>query len=284
MVREFARAKINLSLDLLGKRDDGYHEIETIMQTVELADTVELSEISSGIKLQVDSLENIPTDEKNLAWKAATAVSEYCGENFGVAINLTKKIPSAAGLAGGSSDAAAVIRGMNKLFNLKLAAEKLCEIGAKVGSDVPFCVIGGTCLATGRGEILTKLPDLKKFSVVLLKPRGEISTAWAFKTFDELPAEKIIHPPTQEIIKLFECGEYETAFTKCGNVFESVALKKFPAIDKYKEKMLAAGAKFAMMSGSGSTVFALAEDEFIAKKIASSVEGQGAQIFVTKIF
>ena len=284
MIQEFARAKINLSLDILGKREDGYHEVKMLMQTLELADVVELSEISAGIKLQVDSAENIPTDEKNLAYKAAVEVQNYCGENFCVAINLSKKIPAAAGLAGGSADAAAVIRGMNKLFNLKLSTAELCEIGARVGSDVPYCIVGGTCLAEGRGEILTKLPDFKKYFVVLLKPRGEISTAWSYKTFDELPAEKISHPPTQEIIKLLDLGEYESAFAKFKNVLELVALKKFPAIDRYKEKMFESGAKFAMMSGSGPTIFALADDEVTAKKIASSVEGQGAQIFITKIF
>ena len=289
MVQEFARAKINLTLDILRKREDGYHEVEMLMQTVELADAVELSKISAGIKLQVDAEkifggENIPDDEKNLAYKAAVAVQNYCGENFCVAINLTKKIPAAAGLAGGSADAAAVIRGMNKLFNLKLTVGEMCEIAAAVGSDVPFCIIGGTCLAAGRGEILTKLPDFKKYFVVLLKPRGEISTAWSYKTFDELPAEKISRPPTAEIIKLLDLGEYEKAFEKFQNVLEPVALKKFPAIERYKEKMLEAGAKFAMMSGSGPTIFALAEDEMTAKKIASSVEGQGLQIFITKIF
>ena len=257
MIQEFARAKINLSLDILGKREDGYHEVKMLMQTLELADVVELSEISAGIKLQVDAAENIPTDEKNLAYKAAVEVQNYCGENFCVAINLAKKIPAAAGLAGGSADAAAVIRGMNKLFNLKLSTAELCEIGARVGSDVPYCIVGGTCLAEGRGEILTKLPDFKKYFVVLLKPRGEISTAWSYKTFDELPAEKISHPPTQEIIKLLDLGEYESAFAKFKNVLELVALKKFPAIDRYKEKMFESGAKFAMMSGSGPTIFAL---------------------------
>ena len=284
MIQEFARAKINLTLDILGKREDGYHEVEMLMQSLELADVVELAEISSGVKLQVEGAEDIPVDEKNLAWKAALAVQSHCGKNFGVAINLQKKIPQAAGLGGGSSDAAAVIRGMNRLFNLRLSAEELCEIGAAVGSDVPFCVVGGTCLAKGRGEILTRLPDFKKFFVVLMKPRGEISTAWSYKTFDELPAEKISHPPTQEIVRLLDLDEYESAFAKFGNVLEPVALKKFPAIERYKEKMFECGAKFAMMTGSGPTVFALADDEVTAKKIASSLEGQGAKIFITKIF
>lgn len=288
MIQEFGRAKINLTLDILRGREDGYHEIESIMQTVGLADTVELSKIPDGIKLQMDASEIlggelIPVDEKNLAYKAAVAVCEYCGKNFGVAINLTKKIPAAAGLAGGSADAAAVIRGLNRLYNLRLSTEELCEIGAKIGSDISFCVVGGTCLAEGRGEILTRLPDLKKFSVVLMKPRGEIPTGWAYKTFDELPEEKIIRPPTKKIISLLETGEYEEAFSKFANVFEPVALKKFPAIEKYKQKMLESGAKVALMSGSGPTVFALAEKSD-AEKIAASVEGQGAQVFVTEIF
>ena len=283
MVQEFARAKINLTLDILGKREDNFHEVEMIMQSVELADTVEISEISQGIKLQADAEENIPADEKNLAWQAAVEVQKFCGKKFGVAINLTKKIPAAAGLAGGSSDAAAVIRGMNKLFNLKLNLNALCEIGAKVGSDVPFCIIGGTCLASGRGEIVTKLPDLKKMSVILIKPRGEISTAWAYKTFDELPEEKIFHPPTQEIIKLLDCGEYDSAFSKFTNVLEPVALKKFPVIEKIEEKLLNFGVKVAMMSGSGPTIFALADDS-IAEKIYKNIDLQGTQIFLTKTF
>ena len=133
---------------------------------------------------------------------------------------------------------------MNKLFDLNFNAEKLCEIGANIGSDVPFCVIGGTCLAKGRGEILTKLPAMKDFPVVLMKPRGEISTAWAYKTFDELPAEKISHPPTEKIISLLRQKNYEAAFKNFSNVLEPVALNKFPEIELYKKKMLAAGAKF----------------------------------------
>ena len=289
MVKEFARAKINLTLDILKKRADNFHEVEMIMQSLELADEVELEKISGEIKFSMNAEkiiggENIPVDEKNLAYRAVLELEKVCGKKFNVAVNLQKKIPAAAGLAGGSADAAAVLRGMNKLFDLNFNAEKLCEIGANIGSDVPFCVIGGTCLAKGRGEILTKLPAMKDFPVVLMKPRGEISTAWAYKTFDELPAEKISRPPTAEIIKLLDLGEYEKAFEKFQNVLEPVALKKFPAIERYKEKMLAAGAKFAMMSGSGPTIFALAEDEMTSKKIASSVEGQGLQIFITKIF
>ena len=183
MVKEIARAKINLTLDILGVRADGYHEVSMIMQTIELADELELEKISSGINLKMNAAgiiggENIPVDEKNLAWRAANEFQKFCGKDFGVEISLTKKIPVAAGLAGGSTDAAAVIRGMNRLYETNLTESELCKIGERVGSDVPFCIIGGTCLAEGRGEILTRLAPIKNFSVVLAKPHGEISTAY----------------------------------------------------------------------------------------------------------
>ncbi len=276
MIKEFARAKINLTLDILGTRADGFHEVEMIMQSVALADIVAL-EKNSGIELKVAGAENIPTDEKNLAYRAAVEVSKFCGKNLGVTINLTKKIPAAAGLAGGSSDAAAVIRGLNKLYDLNLSAAEMCEIGAKIGSDVPFCVIGGTCLAKGRGEILTPLKPMKKFSVILIKPRGEISTAWAYKTYDENPAA--IHPPTAEIIELLSTENYRAAFGKFSNVLEGVAVKKIPAIDIYKKFLIEHGVDVALMSGSGPTIFALT-DEATADRILTEIDV--AQIFITK--
>ncbi len=282
MLKEFARAKINLTLDITGIRADGYHEVSTIMQTIELADELTLKKIPRGVELSMDATkiiggENIPTDEKNLAWRAAVELQKSCGKNIGVSIDLVKKIPVAAGLAGGSADAAAVLRGMNRLYELNLTETELCEIGSRVGSDVPFCIVGGTCLAEGRGEILTRLNPIKNFSVVLAKPDGEISTAWAYKTYDENPATT--HPPNQEIISQLERGEFDAAFKNFSNVLENVAVKKIPAIADCKRKMLAAGAKVALMSGSGATVFALADDEF-ADKIAASVD---ALTFKTKI-
>ena len=285
MLREMARAKVNLTLDILGVRADGYHEVSMILQTIELADEVELKKISGGVSLSMDATgivggENIPTDEKNLAWKAATAFQKFCGKDLGVAIELVKKIPAAAGLAGGSADAAAVIRGMNRLYDLNLTENELCTIGERVGSDVPFCIIGGTCLAEGRGEILTRLAPVKKFNVVLAKPDGEISTAWAYKIYDANPAT--IHPPTEKIIAQLERGDYDSAFKNFSNVLEGVALKKIPAIADCKKKFLAAGASVALMSGSGPTVFAFTDDADTAKKIAGSVDL--AQVFITKIF
>ncbi len=284
MLKEFARAKINLTLDIKGVRADGYHEVSMLMQTIELADELELQKISHGVSLSMDATdinggENIPSDEKNLAWRAAYEFQKFCGKELGVAIGLRKKIPAAAGLAGGSADAAAVIRGMNRLYELNLTEEDLCKIGARVGSDVPFCIVGGTCLAEGRGEILTRLAPLKKFSVVLAKPEGEISTAWAYKTYDANPATT--HPPTEKIISRLERGEYDAAFKNFSNVLEGIALKKIPAVADYKRKFLAAGAKVALMSGSGPTVFALT-DEAHVNKISASVDA--AQIFVTKFY
>ena len=270
MVKEFARAKINLTLDILGKRADGFHEVSMIMQTLELADIVEL-EKADAVTLKISGNDSLPTDEKNLAFRAALEVKNFCNKNFGVSINLTKKIPSAAGLAGGSSDAAAVIRGLNILYDLNLS------IAAKIGSDVPYCVIGGTCLATGRGEILTRLDDLPTFQVVLIKPHGEISTAWAYQTYDDNPAQ--FHPQNNEIINLLKEKNFDAAFKKFSNVLEPVAIQKIPAIQTYKKFLLDNGAKVAMMSGSGSTVFALI-DNFDAAKFISN----DAQIFITKTF
>ena len=276
MVKEFARAKINLTLDILGTRPDGFHEVEMILQSVALADFVAL-EKNSCIELKITGNENLPADEKNLAYRAAVEVSKFCGKNLGAKINLDKKIPAAAGLAGGSSDAAAVIRGLNKLYKLNLTAEEMCEIGAQIGSDVPFCISGGTCLAKGRGEILTPLKPLKNFSVILIKPRGEISTAWAYKTYDENPAA--IHPPTNEIIKLIDAENYSAAFKNFSNVLEFVATKKIPAIETYKKFLLERGVEVAAMSGSGPTIFALT-DEVTADKILAEIDA--AQIFITK--
>ena len=278
MVREFAQAKINLTLDILGTRADGFHEVEMIMQALELSDVLDLEKISRGVELNVAGDASIPTDEKNLAYRAALEVQKTCGENLGVVINLVKKIPAAAGLAGGSSDAAAVIRGMNRLYDLNLSVEKMCEIGARIGSDVPFCIVGGTCLARGRGEILTRLKPLKNFSVILIKPRGEISTGWAYKTYDENPAA--VHPPTAEIVKLLDAENYSAAFEKFANVLEPVAAKKIPAVETYKKFLADNGVEVAQMSGSGPTVFALA-DAATAEKIAANFTGD-AQIFITR--
>lgn len=281
LITEFARAKINLTLDILGKREDNFHEVRMIMQSLELADTVEIDKSSGGIIFNMVGGDNLPADENNLAVRAVLELEKFCRRKFDVEINLTKKIPVSAGLAGGSTDAAAVLRGVNKLFDLKLSAEKLCKIAEKIGSDVPYCVIGGTCLAEGRGEILTELAAIKKFSVVLIKPHGEILTAWSYKTFDAMT--EINHPPTDEIIELLRLEKYSEAFGKFSNVLEPVAIQKFPEIKIYENKMMTAGAEISLMTGSGPTVFALVEENNL-EKVFESVKDFDAQIIITKIF
>ncbi len=286
MILELARAKINLTLDILKLREDGYHEVEMIMQTIGLADEVELTRIKSGIEFTMDTSqitggENIPSDEKNLAYRAVLAVQEYCKKNFGVKVHLIKKIPAASGLGGGSADAAAVIRGMNWLYDLNLSQDELCLIGEKIGSDVPFCIVEGTFLARGRGEILYEMPPFKNYSVILIKPNIEISTVWAYKNFDALDAEDVKHPNTYKILELFRVRDFDTAFKNFANVLELVAEKVFPDLEIYKAKMMQAGAKVAMMSGSGPTIFALA-DKADVEKIVESLQDLPAQIFITE--
>ncbi len=279
MIKEFARAKINLTLDILDKRADGFHNIETIMQTIELADVVEL-ETADEISLKIIGNDTLPTDEKNLAYRAVLEVQKFCKKNFGASITLTKNIPVAAGLAGGSSDAAAVIRGLNQLYDLNLSVKEMCKIGAAIGSDVPFCISGGTCFASGRGEKLKQLKDLDTFTVVLIKPYDEIYTEWAYKAYDEKPAT--VHPPTADIVKLLNKKNYDEAFKLFANVLEPVVLKRNSQIRSYKSFLQRSNTKFAAMSGSGSALFALT-DEATAARIRKNFTGR-AQFFITKTF
>ena len=189
MITVEGNAKINLTLDILGKRPDGYHEVAMVMQSIGLHDTLTLSKISSGIELTLD-VPGLEADERNLAWRAARLLLDGEGVKGGVRIALTKRIPIAAGLAGGSADAAAVLRGVNALYELGLTQAELCAYGAKLGSDIPFTIVGGTMLATGRGEVLEALDPVPPFWVVLAKPKISVSTAWAYKHYDEQGAEQ----------------------------------------------------------------------------------------------
>ena len=280
-----ANAKINLTLDILGSREDGYHEVELILQTIELADKLELAKIDSGIKFELNTEEILngellPTDEKNLAYHAAKLMIKKFNLSDGVFIRLTKKIPIEAGLAGGSTDAAAVIRGMNKLFNLRLSSDEMCKIGAEIGSDVPFCIIGGTCLAYGRGEKLKRLADLPSMPMILIKPRGSISTAWAYKTYDSEKNNE--HPDNNAMCEAINFSDTDAVCQLMFNVMEKVAIKKYPAIAQYKKQMLDNGAIAAMMSGSGTAIFGITKTQEDAVKIADTFKDSGIQIFVTK--
>ena len=280
MIKIEGNAKINLTLDILGKRPDGYHEVAMVMQSIGLHDTIEMEKSAAGIALTI----NVPwlrADEKNLAWRAAALMQQEYGLSGGVNMRLTKRIPVAAGLAGGSADAAAVLRGMNRLYELGLSDAKLCELGARLGSDIPFCLLGGTMLSTGRGEVLTRLSNLPETWVVLAKPRISVSTAWAYQNYDEQGAEQ--HPDNARIQQEIARGDRKAVAKLLCNVLESVTIKRYAVISRYKELMMEQGAMASMMSGSGPTVFGLAESRGTANKIADCLRASTkADVFVTR--
>ena len=282
MVTVEANAKINLTLDILGKRPDGFHEVAMVMQSIGLHDTLNMEKTSGEIELTI----NVPwlkADEKNLAWRAAELVRQEYGLKGGVRIELIKRIPIAAGLAGGSADAAAVLKGMNELYDLQMSEERLCELGAQLGSDIPFCIMGGTMLATGRGEVLTRLYDMPETWVVLAKPRISVSTAWAYQNYDEQGAEK--HPDNKAIEAAIARGNRKAVAGLLCNVLESVTIKKYDVIADYKQMMLDKGAMASMMSGSGPTVFGLARSREQAEAIADVLRQKtNADVFVTRTF
>ena len=281
MISVDANAKINLTLDILGKRDDGYHEVSMVMQEISLHDTLHLEEIPAGIELEISG-SDLPADESNLCYRAARLVKDTCNLKAGVRIRLEKRIPVAAGLAGGSTDAAAVFKGMNDLFSLNITEEKLCDLGAELGSDIPFCILGGTMLATGRGELLKRLPDFAGVNVVLPKPRVGVSTAWAYKTYDAGYTGR--HPDNEAMIKAIEQGDVSGVSNLLCNVLEGVTIKEHVIINTYKQAMLKAGALCSMMSGSGPTVFGIAPDETVAEAVAAQIKGidAGAAVFTAK--
>lgn len=257
-----ANAKINLTLDILGTREDGYHEVAMIMQEISLHDTLSMGKINQGISLTI-AIEGqkgtLPADESNLCWKAAALVQKEYNLQEGVEIHLTKRIPMAAGLAGGSADAAAVLKGMNHLFRVGMTEARLCELGARLGSDIPFCIMGGTMLATGRGAVLTRLPSFPRLSVVLAKPPVGVSTAWAYKTYDA--GYDGPHPDNEAMLEAIHGGDAHKAAGLLCNVLEGVTETEHPVIADYKRLMMEHGAMASMMSGSGPTVFGLVREK-----------------------
>ena len=271
-------AKINLTLDILGKRPDGYHEVAMVMQSIGLHDTVKLSKIPRGIELVLD-VPGLEADEQNLAWRAAQLLLGGEETSGGVRIELTKRIPIAAGLAGGSADAAAVLRGVNALYHLGLTQAELCAYGAKLGSDIPFCIMGGTMMATGRGEVLEALSPVPPFWVVLAKPKISVSTAWAYRNYDEQGTE--VHPDNAAIREKIAGHDREGIASLLCNVLERVTIKQYPVIAQYKAWMMEKGALASMMSGSGPTVFGLFSSEGEAQSAAAYLEERtDADIFV----
>lgn len=268
-----ANAKINLTLDILGTREDGYHEVAMIMQEISLHDTLSMGKINQGISLTI-AIEGqkgtLPADESNLCWQAAALVQKEYNLQEGVEIHLTKRIPMAAGLAGGSADAAAVLKGMNHLFRLGMTEARLCELGARLGSDIPFCIMGGTMLATGRGEVLTRLPSFPRLSVVLAKPPVGVSTAWAYKNYDA--GYDGPHPDNEAMLEAIHGGDAHKAASLLCNVLEGVTETEHPVIADYKRLMMEHGAMASMMSGSGPTVFGLVREKQQAWHLADTLK------------
>lgn len=258
-----ALAKINLGLDVLGKRDNGYHDVRMVMQTIYLYDNVTIEKKEQpGIELTTN-LHFLPVDENNIAYKAAKMLIEEFQIEEGVCITLEKHIPVAAGLAGGSSNAAAVLVGMNRLFDLGLSQEQLMERGVSLGADVPYCVMRGTVLAEGIGEILTPLPPLPKCYVLIAKPGISVSTKMVYEKLDSKEIED--HPDIDALLEGLEAQDLAKVAASMGNVLERVTIDEYPVIEEIKNAMKEAGALNAMMSGSGPTVFGLFEDKSTAR-------------------
>ncbi len=279
-----AFAKINLGLDVLGKREDGYHEVRMIMQTIRMYDQLDMrNSVEPGIHLTTNK-KYIPVDENNLVWRAAKLMMDTCGIIEGVSIHLHKVIPVAAGMAGGSSDAAATLVGMNRLFHCGLSKEKLMELGVQIGADVPYCVLRGTALAEGIGEKLTVLPPMPDCWILIGKPGISVSTKYVYTTLD-LNTDTV-HPDIDGMKKALEDGNLYGITERMGNVLQDVTIPAYPEVERIKEQMKTLGAVNAMMSGSGPTVFGIFDNEEKAQKACQKLRESGScqQVFLTVPF
>ncbi|MBO4776128.1 MAG: 4-(cytidine 5'-diphospho)-2-C-methyl-D-erythritol kinase [Lachnospiraceae bacterium] len=266
-IKEKAYAKVNLGLDVLRKREDGYHEVKMIMQTIGLCDEliISTSAETKGVNLIAD-VDNLPLDGTNLIVKAANIMMEKYNIKQGIDVKLIKNIPMAAGLAGGSSDAAATLRGMNRLFGLGLTEEELCKIALKIGADVPFCVHGGTYLSEGIGEKLTKLPDVPQCTVLVAKPKFGISTGYVYANLNVDKIKK--HPDMDKVIECVNNKDIKGIASNMENILENVSIRDYPFIQVIKDIMLDFGAMNSLMSGSGPTVFGLFDNKANAERAA----------------
>nr|WP_246147293.1 4-(cytidine 5'-diphospho)-2-C-methyl-D-erythritol kinase [Aneurinibacillus danicus] len=276
-----APAKINLTLDVLAKRPDGYHEIEMVMTTIDLADRLTIYRRSED-KITLDcTVSYLPLDQRNHVYQAARLVKERYGVTEGVHIHIDKQIPIAAGLAGGSSDAAATIKGLNRLWNLGMSVEEMAELGSQVGSDVSFCVYGGTALARGRGEKIERIPTPPPCWVILAKPPIGVSTSEVYGALriDDLNEGR----KSAEMVEAIRQGDFAGVCRALGNHLESVTLDMHPQVRQIKERMLRFGADGVLMSGSGPTVFALTERESRMNRIYNGLRGFCKEVYAVRI-
>ncbi|HJC50754.1 MAG TPA: 4-(cytidine 5'-diphospho)-2-C-methyl-D-erythritol kinase [Candidatus Anaerostipes avistercoris] len=261
--------KINLGLDVVRRRPDGYHEVRMIMQTVGLCDTLVMKKTAGKAVTMRCDLSFLPTDRKNLVYQAVELMKEKYHISSGITVDLKKRIPVAAGMAGGSSNCAAAIKGMNELFGLNLSKEEMCEIGVLLGADVPYCIWGGTALAEGIGEKLTRIPPIPDCWILIAKPGISVSTAFAYKNLKLDQLER--HPDIDGMIRDLEEQNLDGICSKLENVLETVTIPKHPIIRELKEHLLEHGAEGALMSGSGPTVFGIYKEKRTARKALESL-------------
>lgn len=275
-----AYAKVNLGLDVVRRLENGYHEVKMVMQTVGIHDTLTLKKEAQGIKITTDSGE-VPANEDNLVYKAAKLLIDNYGITEGVSIHLEKRIPVAAGMAGGSTDAAAVLRGMNTLFALGVSQEELQAQGVKLGADIPYCIMGGTALAEGIGEKLTRLPDAPDCILLVAKPDINVSTKYVYENLQLDKIEK--HPDIDGMVEAIKTGDLAGVIARMDNVLQTVTEEKYTVIGELKRFMEENGALKALMSGSGPTVFGIYEDGAKAEAAKEKLEklGLAKQLFVT---
>jgi len=276
-----ANAKINLTLDVLYKRPDGYHEIEMVMQTISLRDQISLKLIPKPLIKITSNCPRLPHDESNLAYKAAKLMMEEYKLDAGISIEIDKRIPVAAGLAGGSADAAAVILGINEIFQLNRSESELMNIGGKIGADVPFCIVGKTALARGVGEKIFKLRPLSGFGVLLINPPYFVSTREVYSRLNIKAIKK--RPDTLAMIEYIELQDIGKIASGLCNVLEEVTLKLHPELDLIKKGLVYHGALGSLMSGSGPTVFGLFENMRDAKRAAERINLNGNKIYICEM-
>ena len=279
-----ALAKINLGLDVVRRREDGYHEVRMIMQTIQLYDRLDIKRTQEpGIQIQTN-LSFLPVNENNLIYKAAKLLMDEFSITDGVSVKLDKRIPVAAGMAGGSTDAAAMLIGVNRLFSLGLTKRQLMERGVQIGAEVPYCIMRGTALAEGIGEALSPLPPMVKCPVLIAKPSISVSTKFVYQNLKL--DDTTIHPDIDRLIDDIKAKNLHDIAAHMGNVLETVTIPNYPVIDEIKKHMLSNGAVGAMMSGSGPTVFGLFDDEDTAKKAYKAMRSShlARQVYLTSVY
>jgi len=278
VITALARAKINLTLDVLGKRPDGYHEVEMVMQSIELYDRLEFTPAHGEISLAVAGGE-LPVGRDNLVYRAAELIRHHGGVRAGVKIRLEKAIPVAAGLGGGSADAAATLAALNEMWGIGLSLPELMALGEQLGADVPFCLAGGTALARGKGEKIEQLPPCPRMGLALIKPPFGVATAAVYRAFTPRLVAK--RPDTGAMMEAIRAGDIGAIARNLANVLEPVTAAMRPEIMEIKQGLLEAGALGALMSGSGPTVFGLTPDQASARMVAARCEKFGERALVT---